>query len=350
MTLTITAANISWQQVAGSTGYELHRNGKKVASFKPSVLKASTATVASGDTLTIVAVPSGQQQAAVVTAVPPVTPPPTPPPSGNGSVAGRWFTDASPWNIPVGASPRIDANTDAYMKLLGGMGIFWNGSPAANGEGSTPVYLADASTPIVQINVTRGGLGKVPLPYQHGWNVAGVDAHLAVLRTDTGDYWESQDFNPSTLTAYAIAQGNVITGQGIPTSTQNISVLPTVAGLIRPQYVGTGLKIPYALRVAIPCASNTFVPPAIYSDGRTVGGIPSGKRLWLPPGYTLGTTDPFVVEVADALNTYGMLIGDSNQGNAITGYVESTVDGSIYGLPLTSFPASVVAQMKVLAT
>lgn len=274
---------------------------------------------------------------------------PAPPPSGNGSVAGRWFTDSAPWNTPVPANPKIDPQSDHYMSLLAGMGIFWNGSPAANGEGSTPVYLANASTPIVQVNVTRGGLGKVPLPYQHGWNVAGVDAHLAVLRTDTGDYWESQNFDPSTLTAYAIAQGNVITGQGVPTSTQNISVLPTVAGLIRPQYVGTGFKIPYALRIAIPCASSSFLPPAIYSDGRTVGGIPSGKRLWLPPGALLGTTDPFVVEIGNALCTYGMLVGDSNVGNSITGYVQSTVDGSTYSLPLTSFPASVVAQMKVLA-
>lgn len=339
---TKTTITLGWPAVPGAEGFEFLVDGKRSNTWDGTSTSARFSSSAKKIVVNALAV-SAQG-----------TYPSVSPPSGNGSVGGVWFTGQSPWNTPVGANPQIDQNSVAYMKLLAGMGIFWNGSPAASGGGSTPVYLADASTPIVNITVQRGGVGAVPLPYKAGWNTAGVDEHLAVLRTDTGAYWESQGFdnsNPANLKVYAVAQGNVITGQGVPTTTQNISVLPTVGGLIRPQFVGAGVRIPFALRVAIPCSApmpNGFRAPAIYTDGGTTNGIPSGARLWLPS--VPSGLDPFQTQVAVCLNTYGMLVGDSNGDSpSISGYVQSTVDGSTYSLPLTSFPASVVAQMHVLA-
>jgi hypothetical protein len=340
---TETTETLSWPEVPGATGYEFFTNGVRSNTWNGPLTQATFKKNAKIQVIALGVLAQG------------VYPPVTPPPSGNGSVSGRWFTDASYINEPVGANPALDPNSAEYMKTILAQqnNIFFD-----TDVNSVPVYLATATTPTrsVALQIAFNGSSSITIPYQVGQKPPDPknedDGHFSVLRADTGDYFEFQGFVVAangTLSAHSVATGNVITGDGVVQGNNWISVVSTMVGLIRPSEVAAGV-IPHGLRLAIDTASSAWKPPAGHSDGDNPNGPPAGAFLWLPPSVSLAGLDEWQTMVCTALQTYRNPIGDENGGGSITGYVEATVDGSTYPLPITSIPSSIVSQMVVLAS
>ena len=277
---------------------------------------------------------------------------PPDPPTGNGSVTGRWFTDASWPNTPVSQTPKIDPSSSSWIAML--VKACPNGVYTNTNAGTTPVWYASATTPTatVTLAIPYRGSQTVTVPYVAGSVAAPPpDSHYAYLRVDTGLGGEFQDFTVAAngkLSAHSYAEWDAVLGDAVPTATDRISVLPTVAGLTRP-YDFTTPSILHAARIAVPCASSSFRWPAIQSDGNTPGGPPSGAHLILPRSVSLTGLDRWQTLQARQFQEYGAYIGDSNGGQAITAYAEATCDGSSYPMPFTNLPAAIVAKMQVVA-
>lgn len=283
---------------------------------------------------------------------PRVTTPPTVA-TGQGSVSGRWFADASHLNTKVVASPTIDVNNTAIISTLVAntpSGVWSNGQ--GGGDWSTTVYTGDSTTPTVTITLTVPCLGSSTIVV--GKPVGAVtspdtDAHYNFMRTDTGQGVEFQGLNFGTLTAHSASVFNVITGLGNSLAANNrVAVLPTPAGLIRPSEVAAGV-IPHAIRMGLSCCASAFRYPAIQSDGSTANGVPSGGHLWLPRSVSLSGLDTFNTMVAVALQEYGAFISDSTGSSDF--YIQSCNDGSRYfgGTSVSTMPKSIISQMKLLA-
>jgi hypothetical protein len=368
MTVSLVNASLRWDAVAGSKSYQVKRNGTVVTSTK-TALTVKTMTLASGDEIDVVAQPSGTVQSAVITLAPVVTPPPPPPPpSGNGDPHGRWFPDSAWCNTPLPANPAIDPNSAKWINQIVAAcpkGLYFNGV-AAGGAWSVAVYHANASTPTARVTLDFAypGTGNpwIDVPYQQGWQpTPDSDAHLAVIRDDTGWQGEFQGFTingPGSYHAHSFAQYNVINANPLPTDINRVADLPLLAGLVTPYDISQGV-IRHAIRAALPIGGTNqdhnqnpatgWRYPANQSDGWTNGGPPMGAQTFLDASASLSGLSPFLGMVGVALKSYGMFFGDSNEGQSLSGNVEAVCDGSTYGISIDTLPVSFLAKMHVRA-
>jgi hypothetical protein len=270
--------------------------------------------------------------------------PPAPP-----TTSERWFTDSSYINTKVPAAPTLDPLNGQYQTHIRTSTSIWtNGVSAMAGAWSTTVYHADAATPqlTVTLDVPYNGVPQVSFPCAPGWAVSPGDGHLIVISPD-GGYWEFQALDIAAKHAHSAARGNVATGDAVPSRLNAVSPLPTLAGLIRADEIAAGV-IPHGIRCAAPWCGPEIRWPAIWSDGSTAGGPPSGAHLWLPRNADLTslTTPPQHI-VATALQEYGLWIGDS--GGSFSIPVQSTADGSSYPFRSLTLPQQIVNQLVVLS-
>jgi hypothetical protein len=288
-----------------------------------------------------------------LTVEPNVPAPPPPPGPTPGSVAGRWFTSDSYVNRGFPSPPAIDPNSSAMMAQLvaqASQGVYFNMD-----VNSVAVYIVPDSTPLVGVTQTRDG-SVVQAPFTAAMQPAGSpsdsDAHCVAM-LESGPYWETQAYTINgPFTCQGICSGNVVTGDGTPSETGQISDLPTVVGLLRPRNFAAGYVPDHGLRCAIPTASASSVWPATRSDGAAPGLIPMGSCLWLPPTADLSGLDPYQTIAAQCWQYGGMWCGDSNgnmAGTAVTCFVEATTDGSTYPFTGLSLPLSLLEQAHVLA-
>lgn len=265
-----------------------------------------------------------------------------PPPSGNGSVTGRHFIDVSYMNIDR-TSRDVDPNSVAEISLLVQyckQGMVWNID-----AWSTPEYwLPDGTATVnVSLDTNTSPTNSVVIPYTSACKPSpDADAHLTVGYTSNGAFWEFEGFSPATMHAHSYATGNVITGNGVPIAGR-VAVLCTIAGNVRKYEPARGL-IDHGIRIALPCTSKSFVPPAKASDGDTPGGISSGKILRLKANANLTGLNANQLMQCAALQKYGAPVSDSN-GNtpAMSAFAEPGTTG------LDSLPLSVLQAMEVLA-
>jgi hypothetical protein len=118
----------------------------------------------------------------------------------------------------------------------------------------------------------------------------------------------------------------------------------SLAGLVWPQELRSG-KIDHALFFAYPSTKSCGpVSPATAGDGSSEdsGAIPEGARVQLDPDLDLDSLHlaPYQRTIAEALQTYGMILGDTGGALGLYGVGRQSFEGDAYEglLPGGEFP------------
>jgi len=281
---------------------------------------------------------------------------------------GRFFSDSSFWNTPIGDNPEVDPNSDRWIGLL-------KTEPSGNRIGinatdfAIPVYEADKYTPTYDVKrrgpiaAERSGLDpnssryKRTMRYNHGPNFKNVpipdgaipdpetDHHMAIVdweRLLVWDMWGAEklpdgSWASNTGMVYRLDGPGVFKIEDFPIKNGEsihfygpgrAAGVPIIAGLIMYDEVKAGEirhKIAMATRFN---ALQEFVFPATWTDGHTKGGIPEGAVIQLDPRLNLDQFNlwPGEKAIAKAIQQYGAVIVDAAGGSPL--YAEG-----LYGHP-----------------
>lgn len=282
--------------------------------------------------------------------------------SGDSSATGadvyRPFSASSPWNVPIGANPKLEPNSDALIA------DFESSSPYGehldvNIEGySIPLYWADANTPRVTVTCRFGGNGftgdnganaTAQIPFPSGaMPDPESDHHLLIIDRSTNTEYGMWDFSSANGT-YACGLGAILNldGDGVRPLADTANPwwfahgpracgFGLVAGLVRPEEIKAGL-IAHALVVAYPhIRSGFFVSPASTAQASNgVGaeptrGIPCGGRIQYDPTINVDALDvsPAGKTILRALQVYGAYVGDYS--GAISLYADNSPEARAY--------------------
>jgi hypothetical protein len=235
------------------------------------------------------------------------------------------------------------------------------GFSLAVGRWTVPTYFADSSTPLTDVALrkappsweeeegflgyppggTNSSTGPLPNVMEEVPIPAGaqpdpeLDAHMSVIDRDTNCEYDLYGAYKGPTGWQAVwANSTRLDGTGVYPSGIGVkaSGFAGDAGLIWPQELQAG-HIDHALFFAYPYTkAGGPVSPATSSDGRSsiAGAIPEGARVQLDPNLdlnSLGLT-PYQKTIAQALQTYGMILGDT--GGAL----------SLYAVGRQSYPAN----------
>jgi hypothetical protein len=277
--------------------------------------------------------------------------------AGGGAVYRPYSSD-SPWNTPIGSSPRLDPNSPALVADFESSSQYGEHLDVNIKAYSIPLFWADASTPRVTVTCRVGGLGftgsngsnataSVPFP-----NGAAPDPesdhHLLIIDRSTNTEYGMWDFAASgAIYSCGLGATQDLNGSGVRPLADVANPwwqahgpracgFGLVAGLIRPQEIEAGV-IAHALVVAYPhIRSGFFVPPASTAQATNgVGaeptrGIPCGGRIQYDP-----TIDVDAINVSSAgktilraLQTYGAYVGDYS--GAISLYADNSPEAQAY--------------------
>lgn len=258
--------------------------------------------------------------------------------TGGGGTSGVWraFNDQSPWNTPIGSSPAIDPDSDALIADFATSST-WPFLGINIASYGIPVYWADSSTPLANVNTTiLGGEGfhdqnptAVPIPSEAQPD-PDSDGHMCIIDRALGTewgFWQASHQGGSDWNCSVCAAAD-LNGTGVrpPKDGQQDWWLshgsracgfPLIAGLITVEEMQAG-RIEHALVIAYPhIRSRYYTPPASTAQGTTAEalpdrGVPCGGRIQLDPSLdlnTLGLTASGMI-IARALQEYGAFVGD----------------------------------------
>jgi hypothetical protein len=247
----------------------------------------------------------------------------------------RPYSDTSPWNSRIGASPRYHPASAFHVSVLRGN---LTSDPT---QYTYPVYRVSAATPVAEVftsgwysNVVDGGatlrnerrgVARIPMP-DGAQAAAGDDAQIILVDEASGDEWGMSHLKREAdgrWTAWNAYHYN-LRWDGVPPHDDEArpffprgAGVPYLAGLVRPCEIGRG-RIDHALAFAYKFPTSSFVHPATKSDG--IGtkpeDMPQGSRLQLDPSFTeeqikaWGCTGACLT-TARALQEYGMYIIDN---------------------------------------
>jgi hypothetical protein len=253
----------------------------------------------------------------------------TPAPTTNSTGCQRPYTDNSPWNTKIGASPTY-ATTSAYnITALGGT---FGSDPT---QYTMPVYEVNSSTPLRTVNfsgtfsnVTNNGTqltnlkGSVQVPIPAGAApAAGSDSQIVIWNRQTGDEWGFSKATPNSDGTWSASNGNHYNTQwsGVPPThfASRGAGVPYLTGLIRPCEIAQG-RINHAIAFAYDTPTAQFIYPATKSDGSGSGpDMPEGARLQLDPNLSDAQIQAWGCKgscliIAHALQEYGMIIIDKS--------------------------------------
>jgi len=262
----------------------------------------------------------------------------------------RPFSEVSPWNTRIAASPVIDDSSTIFIQDLS-TSSQWN-FLGINIKGySIPVFCVDsASVPRYTVTCT-GVTGQwmdrpVPIPNDAAPD-AQSDRHLCIVDKKLSREWGMWDAVKSgSAWQCGVGAASDLSGTGVrPPSGQanpwqlahgaRASGFPLIAGLIRVGEMRVG-RIDHALALAYThCRSRYFVPPASTAQGTTTDaistrGIPMGGRVQLDPsisvdGLALSASGKVI---ARALQEYGAYICDYS--GAINLYADGSPSAQTY--------------------
>jgi hypothetical protein len=276
----------------------------------------------------------------------------------NGCQSGASF-----WNTAISSSPKVDANSTAYINSIL-LNTNFGSDPS---QFTFPVYIVNSSTPQTPVSVSRyyhdteentQGTGQVcnsdpagsysfPIPAGAlpANNLSGDDNQIILWNPATGDEWEGWhvDVTNGSWTAEHWYHYNT-QWTGVPPSGCGMrgAGLAYLGGLIRPWEAEAG-QINHALAFSYSYTSNgnsspQFVAPASSGDGQTSSctssngsclPLPEGAHLQLDPSIpdstitswtSVGggsthtcTANPLTVcyMVAKALQKYGAYVTDT---------------------------------------
>ena len=255
------------------------------------------------------------------------------------------------------------------------------------GEWTVPTYVAGPSTPRQTVTLRKAppNWGEPPsyLGFPPGWSgslstplpgqMRGVpiptgakpdpslDAHMTILEPGSDCEFDLYGAYRTRQGWQAIwANSTRVDGSGVYPAGMG----PTAAGfagdagLIWPSELAAG-HIDHALLFAYPFTKEGGpVWPATSSDGRSSipGAIPEGTRVRLNPNLNLSKLDlaPYQRTIAEALQRYGMILGDTGGAMGLFAVGRQGFNGNAYPmLPPEDFPdlgAIPINQFQVLAS
>ncbi len=268
--------------------------------------------------------------------------------------AAKWppYPAASFWNtaIPPGGAVRPD--NAALLAILNADGPLTSDVT----QNSYPIYLVDASTPLVSVSVEnyfssftdfssanpdgiREGRGfqptvKAPVPTGAAAG-GGDDDQVLFWNPATGDEWTFWKFTVAGDTRRAINgyRYDALLGSGrMPGSGRGAGV-SKMGGLVAAHEVEVTGEVRHAVAFAIPSTGRQFVWPASKSDGRkdAATGIPEGARIQLDPAlndadFKAMGLSPQAIVIARALQKYGLILVDG--GGRPKAFLESEKTGA----------------------
>jgi hypothetical protein len=280
--------------------------------------------------------------------------------AGSGGASGVWrpFSDASPWNTPIPASPAIDPNSPAMIADWAISSVYGPHLDVNISGFSVPLFWADASTPKTLVSCDGAGYGfAVDKNKQNGTAMIPIpagaqpdpesDHHLLVIDRSTNLEWGLWNAsNTGGTWRCGMGASMDLLGTGVRPPITNAGAdwnfaqgpracgFPLIAGLIRPDEILAG-RIDHALVVAYPhIRSSFFTPPASTAQAangqgaQRDRGIPCGGRIQLDPSIdvtTLGLS-PAGVAIARALQQYGAYVGDYS--GALDLYADNAPDAA----------------------
>lgn len=245
----------------------------------------------------------------------------------------------SPWYSEIPADAAIDPRSAEFVAEL----VEDDENPVVSVNGWTiPVYEADASTPRYTVSPTEdyvpGGwaLPDVPIPDAAAPDPQD-DGHMVVIDREAGcvyEFWQARRESSGWTASWANAtpaDGDGVYPDGLSSRASGLSA---AAGLIWPQELAAG-EINHALAFAYPNTRDGGpVPPATASDGTTESdtALPEGARLRLDPSIDVGALGLSRAQetIAEALQTYGMILVDTSGGMALNAASPQTYENFPY--------------------
>jgi len=283
------------------------------------------------------------------------TPIPTPTP-----VASTLYGSNNLWSKKLDPNAPIDPNSSNLVASLQSDIVQANGAWINTTKYSTPLYIVDTDIPKVIVNVVEYDYKQVGNEWypsgikatnnragtalyaelQQGFRVPanavqanGGDGHITIWDKIEDKLFEAWQF--SRLGGVSIAWGAVIKNVS-----QSAGFIARLASGERQGAAATGLPvifgtmllselqsgvIPHALRFIVINAKNTFVAPAVDTDGNSTSpnAIPEGKRFRLPANFVIPTTACSIMRMAmTAVRDYGMILTD--KGGTVCFFAEDT--------------------------
>jgi hypothetical protein len=250
--------------------------------------------------------------------------PPAAPPAPTSSSRGALYDPSSPWRTPIPDDAELHPRSAEMVDLIL-EDAAERGFVLAVKRYTVPVYFADAETPRYRVELTarwapKGVIRGVPIPAGARPD-PGSDGSIAIVDLDQGCEWDLWRFR-RTRGRWAAAWGNALETEGDGIFPHGLSArgsgfaLP--AGLVWPHELAAG-HIDHVLYFAYGFTSRAgAVPPATESDGwsRHPDALPEGARVRLDPTLDLDSLglEPYERTIAEAMQTYGMILGDDSGG------------------------------------
>ena len=259
---------------------------------------------------------------------------PTDPSSSPALVTDQVFAASSFWYQPIPADAPVHPNSANYVQEFLRQHQTYYGNVIINTQAySSPVYVADANTPTVKVNVwdcqRRGYLDEnlaaqweaVPIP-SHALPSAGTDGEMTVVQPSTNtmwEFWQTRKINGEWSACWGGRMDNTSASSGIwdfPYGT-TATGLPFIGGQITAEELQRG-EIRHAIGIALVDLENfnIFSWPANRSDGYNPDGapnrIPEGTRLRLDPSINVDAMNlhPVAKTIAKAAQKYGFVVWD----------------------------------------
>ena len=245
------------------------------------------------------------------------------------------FSVDSPFNTPIDSEPTLHPDSDTiiarFAEIAQDTGGIWLGALSS----SVPVYVSDENTPRYDVtmsdpNAPTAVLEDVPIP-DGAIQDCGPDRFFVLYDSAAQIYYElyrseqSEDGSWSAIKGNSIANDSsgIYPGDG-DRSSEGIraSGFSMVAGMIWPHELQAN-RIDHALEFTYVFTSTGGpVSPATANDGQNddPAAMPLGTLLQLDPELDLDSLglDPWERTIAEALQEYGMYLGDTGGGVSIS--------------------------------
>jgi len=267
------------------------------------------------------------------------------------------YASTSPFNTPIADDPAIDADSETLVESL----VASMEAVVQVNQYSTPVYLADSSTPVSDVELACGEVWElgitrmvnIPIP---GWAQASMDIDgaatvgcgeessqdnfLVILDLENRceyDFWQARQEGESWVASFGVGiemDGSGVLDKGLSARGSGFAFL---GGVIWPDEISNG-KINHPLAFSYEFTREGGpVAPATDSDGVHSDdfAIPEGAIIQLDPELDLDTLDlePFELTIATALQEYGMILVDSGSAGPVGFYAidPDSVTGNMWG-------------------
>ena len=267
---------------------------------------------------------------------------------------GCWrpYSDASPFNQPLPAKPRVATDSDRVVARLLGFGRIQDvtaGYADTDEDYGHPTYYSQQRDPRYRLHCYEASWGTCPIEGRlikvpgAARPAGGGDAHLTVVDQDVG--WEYDLYKVRSKPAsgglldFRWGGRTRIDGDGLR-SEATAAKFGNLAGIVRARELAAG-RINHALFLIVYCDAGRAVYPA-YGRGRSCSsvGLPTNEAPPMGARFQLAMTPKEInalraprwkKTILRAMATYGLFVGDTGSGS----WAIKTESGSTF----TSFGA-----------